>query len=360
MVACRLMDTLYRSLQTRMTIRFLLICLLLFFGVGLGLIFFYGYYCPQQSSNVPRETSSKCHKSASQIVLKEGQDHTSQARIMEPKRPDVLTITPWLAPIVWEGTFDMAIIKESFKFYNGIIATTVFAVAKYTRYLQDFLETAEKHYMVGLNVHFYVFTDQPAAVPNVTLAAGRQISIIKVPKFSRWQEISMRRMEFIQVAIEERIRHEADYLFCVDVDMKFHSHVGAEILGKLVGVLNPWLHKSARDNFSYERRLISKAYIPYGQGDYYYAGGFFGGHVEDVYKLVTTCRKNLEADKLVEVEAKWQEESHVNHYMLLNKPTKVLSPEYLWDEELGSGGSEIKIIRYATIRKNMKEVRENI
>ncbi|XP_046894836.1 histo-blood group ABO system transferase 2-like isoform X2 [Hypomesus transpacificus] len=356
MVACRLVGRLYRSLQTRMTLRFLFICLLLFFGV----LLLFGYYCPQQSIKVPRETSSKCHESASQIVLKEGQDHTSQARIMEPKRPDVLTITPWLAPIVWEGTFDMAIINESFKLYNGTVATTVFAVAKYTRFLQDFLETAEKHYMVGLNVHFYVFTDQPAAVPNVTLAAGRQISIIKVPKFSRWQEISMRRMEFIQEAIEERIRHEADYLFCVDVDMKFHSHVGAEILGKLVGVLNPWLHKSTRDNFSYERRVISKAYIPYGQGDYYYAGGFFGGHVEDVYQLVTTCRKNLEADKLVDVEAKWQEESHVNRYMLLNKPTKVLSPEYLWDEELGSGGSEIKLIRYATVRKNMKEVRENI
>lgn len=87
---------------------------------------------------------------------------------------------------------------------------------------------------MGLAVHYYVFTDQPGAVPNLTLAAGRRITVVKVPKYSRWQEISMRRMEFIQAAIEERIRSEADYVFCVDVDMKFHSRVGAEILGKMV------------------------------------------------------------------------------------------------------------------------------
>lgn len=169
----------------------------------------------------------------------------------------------------------------------------------------------------------------------------------------------MQRMAFIQKAIEDRIRFEATYIYCVDVDMKFHFRVGPEILGKLVGVLNPWLHKSNRDQFSYERRAISSAYIPFGQGDFYLAGGFFGGEVHEVHKLVKTCLTNLEADKLVNVEAKWQEESHVNHFFVLNKPTKILSPEYLWDEEL-KAGPEIKVIRFATIRKNMKEVRDNI
>ncbi|KAG7264665.1 hypothetical protein CRUP_014167 [Coryphaenoides rupestris] len=55
---------------------------------------------------------------------------------------------------------------------------------------------------------------QPDAVPtNVTMAAGRQLRVIKVPKYSRWQEISMRRMEFIQKAIdEEDIRRRANYI----------------------------------------------------------------------------------------------------------------------------------------------------
>ncbi|KAJ3583778.1 hypothetical protein NHX12_015600 [Muraenolepis orangiensis] len=279
---------------------------------------------------------------------------------MEPARRDVLAVTPWLAPIVWTGTFDPTIIDGAVKHQNITIATTVFAVAKYIRFLQDFLETAEKHYMVGLNVHFYIFTDQPNAVPtNVTMAAGRRVSVIKVPKFSRWQEISMRRMEFIQKAIEVDISHQANYIFCVDVDMQFHSRVGAEILGRLVAVLNPWLHKENRDSFNYERRAASTACIPLGKGDFYYAGGFFGGAVGEVHSLVKACRANLEADRAVGMEARCHEESHVNRYLLTNKPTKVLSPEYIWDEELGSGGPEIQVIRYATVRKNMKEVREN-
>ncbi|KAJ8363263.1 hypothetical protein SKAU_G00120940 [Synaphobranchus kaupii] len=86
--------------------------------------------------------------------------------------------------------------------------TTTWAVlaldATITRFLRDFLETAEQHYMVGFKVHYYVFTDQPEQVPAVTLAPGRKLSITRVPKFNRWQEISLRRMEIIQTAIEER------------------------------------------------------------------------------------------------------------------------------------------------------------
>jgi len=92
-------------------------------------------------------------------------------------------------------------------------------------------------------------------------------------------------------------------------------------------VLNPWLHKSDRARFSYERRAITAAHIPAGKGDFYYAGGFFGGAVGEVYGLVAACRAGVEADRAAGVEARWQEESHVNRYLLSNKPTKVLSPE---------------------------------
>ncbi|XP_023996938.1 globoside alpha-1,3-N-acetylgalactosaminyltransferase 1-like isoform X2 [Salvelinus sp. IW2-2015] len=55
---------------------------------------------------------------------------SKQAKLMEPVRTDVLTVTPWLAPIVWEGTFDPLVIDEAFRSHNLTIATTVFAVGK--------------------------------------------------------------------------------------------------------------------------------------------------------------------------------------------------------------------------------------
>lgn len=45
-------------------------------------------------------------------------------------------------------------------------------------FLKNFLETAEQHFFVGFNVHVYVFTDRPKEVPQVKMAAGRQVIII--------------------------------------------------------------------------------------------------------------------------------------------------------------------------------------
>lgn len=40
-------------------------------------------------------------------------------------------MTPWLAPIVWEGTFDSFLIDSIYKQHNITIATTVFALGKW-------------------------------------------------------------------------------------------------------------------------------------------------------------------------------------------------------------------------------------
>ncbi|KTF74327.1 hypothetical protein cypCar_00037437 [Cyprinus carpio] len=67
----------------------------------------------------------------------------------QPGRTNVASVTPWLAPIIWEGTFDPILIDSIYKQQNLTIATTVFALGKYTRFVKDFLESAEQHYFVG-------------------------------------------------------------------------------------------------------------------------------------------------------------------------------------------------------------------
>ncbi|XP_041706192.2 globoside alpha-1,3-N-acetylgalactosaminyltransferase 1-like isoform X3 [Coregonus clupeaformis] len=233
---------------------------------------------------------------------------SKQAKLMEPVRNDVLTITPWLAPIVWEGTFDPQVIDEAFRSLNLTIATTVFAVGKYTRFLRDFLESAEKHFMTAIEVH---------------------------------------------------IHREAHYIFCLDVDMKFQGRVGPEALGRLVAAIHPWFYWYPRNQYPYERRNVSTAYVPLDQGDFYYQANIFGGALEDVHRLTKTCREHLEVDKSVGVEAVWQEESHLNWYLVKNKPTKLLSPEYVWDDARGRDAKEIKLVRFSSVIKNKAEVREN-
>uniref|UniRef100_UPI003AAABCF8 globoside alpha-1,3-N-acetylgalactosaminyltransferase 1-like n=1 Tax=Centroberyx gerrardi TaxID=166262 RepID=UPI003AAABCF8 len=43
-------------------------------------------------------------------------------------RTDVVTVTPWLAPVVWESTFDPLLLDSIYKPQNITVATTVFAV----------------------------------------------------------------------------------------------------------------------------------------------------------------------------------------------------------------------------------------
>nr|XP_033817871.1 histo-blood group ABO system transferase 1-like [Geotrypetes seraphini] len=280
----------------------------------------------------------------------------SQPQTMNPLRTDVLVMTPWFAPIVWDGTFNINLLNQQFKLRDVKIGLTVFAIKKYVVFLQLFLETAERYFMVGHKVNYYIMTDRPEAVPKVTLGEGRSIVVLKIQNYSRWQDVSLRRMEMISLFAKEQFIQEVDYLVCVDVDMKFSDCVGVEILSNIFGTLHPGFFRTQRQHFTYERRLESQAYIAHDEGDFYYAGGFFGGTVEEVYKLTNQCHNAIMTDKANSIEALWHDESHLNKYFLNHKPTKILSPEYLWDNSMG-----VPIVlrkrRFVAVPKNHAQIR---
>lgn len=125
-----------------------------------------------------------------------------------PRRTDVNAVTNWNAPLVWERTFDPVVIDSIYKKMGPRIAVVVFAVGKYvnriccgkrrftrllflfciaclffslieglccllpptryTRFLQKFIESGEKHFFVGFNVTYYVHTDRKDEVPKVS------------------------------------------------------------------------------------------------------------------------------------------------------------------------------------------------
>ncbi|XP_063284319.1 histo-blood group ABO system transferase 2-like [Pelobates fuscus] len=263
-------------------------------------------------------------------------------------------LTPWLAPIIWDGIYDLNVLNDQFK--DKTIGLFVFAVKKYIRFLGPFLESAERYFMVGHKVRYYVFTDKVSEVQKPKLAENRVLSLMEVTADQRWQDVSMRRMQVLTNLTREQLPQEIDYLVCADVDMVFGDHVGVEILGDRVATIHPGYFLAEPHSFSYERRQISEAFIPYGHGDFYYMAAFYVGTVEEIYKLSTACQNGIVADKKNNIEAVWQEESHLNKYMADNKPTKVLSPEYIWDTNLPNGDM-IKRKRFLAVHKNHAEIR---
>ncbi|KAF6107241.1 alpha 1,3-galactosyltransferase 2 [Phyllostomus discolor] len=251
-------------------------------------------------------------------------------------RPEVLTCTPWGAPIIWDGTFDPDTAQQEAIQQNLTIGLTVFAVGRYLeKYLARFLETAERHFMVGQRVVYYVFTERPAAVPRLPLGPGRQLRVERVSRERRWQDVSMERMRTLHAALGGRLGREADFVFCMDVDQYFSGAFGPEALADSVAQLHAWHYHWPLPMLPYERDARSAAALASGEGDFYYHGALFGGTVEAVRGLTAHCARAQEQDRVRGLEARWHDESHLNKYFWLHKPAKVLSPEFCWSLEIG-------------------------
>ncbi|XP_007942379.1 globoside alpha-1,3-N-acetylgalactosaminyltransferase 1 [Orycteropus afer afer] len=282
--------------------------------------------------------------------------HYPQPKLLEQRPTELLTLTPWLAPIISEGTFDPLLLQNIYQPLNLTIGLTVFAVGRYTHFVQHFLESAEAFFMRGYRVYYYIFTNDLQAMPHVPLGPGRLLSVIPIQGYSHWEEISMRRMETISQHIAKRAHREVDYIFCLDVDMVFRNPWGPETLGDLVAAIHPGYFAVSRQHFPYERRRVSTAFVEDNEGDFYYGGAVFGGRVARVYEFTRGCHMAILADKANGIMAAWQEESHLNRRFISHKPSKVLSPEYLWDDRKPQP-STLKLIRFSTLDKDTNWLR---
>ncbi|XP_078073496.1 N-acetyllactosaminide alpha-1,3-galactosyltransferase-like [Mustelus asterias] len=266
-------------------------------------------------------------------------------------------MTSWDAPIMWDGTFDPVERDEFYRNKETVIGLTVFAIGRYLdRYLKDFLESAEQHFMKGQPVIYYVMVDIASKVPTLKLSPERNMTVIQVPKQSRWQDISMMRMQQINDLIHDQIRFEVTYLFCFDVDQVFVGRFGTEALADSVAQIHSAFFTADRNRFTYERSTKSAAFIAPEEGDFYYHAAVFGGTPGLVFNLTKTCLEGIIRDKSKRVEAVWHDESHLNHYFLKHKPSKLLSPEYCWDQK---PAKYIRYVRLKWLPKDYNKLRDN-
>lgn len=209
--------------------------------------------------------------------------------------------------------------------HKPTIGLLIIATNKYLSFIQPLLESADNFFVKNCNVSYYIFTNKI----DTSLKSTKNITFFNVDH-EPWPNMTLKRYDFFDS--KSNSLESLDYLYYCDADMRFVNEVGDEILSDLVGTIHPGFFSSQNTHYSYERNSSSAAYIPFGKGNRYYAGGFNGGTSVEFLKMAKTIvewRKFDEAKKIIPV---WHDESYMNKYMLLNPPSLELSPSYCYPE----------------------------
>lgn len=228
---------------------------------------------------------------------------------------------------------------------NSSKTVFLFILHSLTRqYLRHFLKSADKYFMVGYNVIFYISTDNIYDIPYVELGPLRSFKTLRLPDEDYNQDHTLRSMKNMRDKITQAIQYEVNFLFTMAVNQIFKKDFGVETLGKSVAQLHSWWYLKNPREFPYERRVKSAAFIPFGKGDFYYHSAIIGGTPKNVLAFIQEYLKGITDDSTKKLDSTY--ESHLNKYFLINKPTRVLSPEYNWNPKLKTP-PQIKRIKIA-------------
>lgn len=197
------------------------------------------------------------------------------------------------------------------------------ATNKYFQFVEQLLNSVEENFLNGHEISALIFTNHEIE------ETSDNVKISQI-EHETWPIPTLKRYHYFLK--EKDYISQFDYCFYMDVDMRIENKVGDEILGNLVATQHPGFWYKTPNDFSYERRPESTAYIPYEEGKMYYAGGFNGGTPEHFLKMSEIIVNNIDRDLDKGLVAVWHDESHMNRYLLDNPPSVELTPSYCYPE----------------------------
>jgi len=227
------------------------------------------------------------------------------------------------------------------------ICILTIATNKYIQFVERLYDNIEDNFLNGHEIECLLFTDHEIE------ESSDNVKISQIDH-EPWPMPTLKRYNYF--VKEKDFISKFDYCFYFDVDMAVINKVGDEVLSDLVATNHPYKIYEKPDQYSYERRPESLAYVSLGEGTNYYAGGFNGGSTKEFLKMSEVIADRVNKDLENGIVAVWHDESHMNRYLIDNPPTLSLTPSYCFAEEfLGSNYPyEPKII---ALKKNHNELR---
>jgi histo-blood group ABO system transferase len=228
------------------------------------------------------------------------------------------------------------------------ICILTIATNKYLQFVEKLYSDISEKFIPEAEINCLLFTDHEVETSDNVRVHQIDHEPWPVPTLKRYNYF-VKEKDFIL---------EHDYCFYLDADMRIDAPVGEEILSDLVATMHPYQSFHSITEMSYDRNPKSLAYVPYGEGKTYYAGGFNGGKTEVFMRMAEHIANNVNKDLENGVVALWHDESHMNRYLIDNPPTISLDPNYCFAEEfIGSSQYPYKDPKIIALKKNHHELR---
>lgn len=248
------------------------------------------------------------------------------------------------------------------------IGLCVMATGRYIGFVRQLLDSAEKYFCPQYKRTYFIFTDAKesscseirSSLDSLLQAPYVENIVITYQKRLGWPYDTL--MRFVVYHEHKDLFSETDYMFATDADMLFVGFEGDEILGDRVATQHPGFEGKKPlwgDVTPYDRNPLSTAYIPYDEGEYYFAGGFYGGLTEEFIKMSSRITHNVFSDlEQLDYVAVWHDESHLNRYFITYKPTVMLDRSYCYPENGQKKGYPDCCPKLLALDKNHDEMRE--
>jgi len=214
------------------------------------------------------------------------------------------------------------------------------------RFIKQFM-----HYYIGnKTITFYIFTD----IDPGPYLKGIDNYVYFYQTHKTWTDGTNSKF----ANILSLNNYECDYIYYFDADTKITKNFDDNwFLGYIVGGVHYNNFDCLKTNkFPYERRSESKAYVPINTSlpcTYYY-GAFFGGVKSELLKIVNIWKSNQDADRLINLEPVWNDESYLNCYFHFNPPSKIVSNADFQFDVSCKGGLNARNGNVANLINNIK------
>ncbi|WP_204979648.1 family 6 glucosyltransferase [Eikenella corrodens] len=210
---------------------------------------------------------------------------------------------------------------------NINVAILYISTGRYTIFWDNFFISSERFLLPDCQKHYFLFTD------SLEMLLGEQEG--KVTRITQnklgWPYDTLMRFDMFLNIKSTLLSY--DYIYFFNGNTEFLKPITQEDLlplkphENLVVSHQPHITHLLPAEFPYERNPRSTAYIPYDQGQYYFAGGLNGGKASAFLEMCEILDQRIKQDLDKNIIALWHDESQLNKYVLNRNDLKIL-PRY--------------------------------